>query len=101
MNTKYKEDACAVCFEKFDTYFIPLSPCGHYIHKECVIKSGKKECPICRKNVYIPTKEEEEPIINVICVIIFYVLFSYFFKHQPDNDEDLLTSIILRILYKL
>lgn len=34
--------------------------CGHLIHYECIAKSGKKECPICRKNVNLPYYLEHE-----------------------------------------
>jgi hypothetical protein len=36
----------------------PLS-CGHWIHVECVIKSGKKECPMCKSQLKF-TKEQEK-----------------------------------------
>lgn len=53
-NEKFLEDRpqeCPVCYNKLCQVTRPLS-CGHYVHKSCVIKSGKSECPICRK--YIP-----------------------------------------------
>ena len=50
-NEKFIEDRpqeCPVCYNKLSQVTRPLS-CGHYVHKSCVIKSGKSECPICRK----------------------------------------------------
>lgn len=41
----------------------PLS-CGHWVHYECILKSGVKKCPFCREDVYIPgelVKHEPEP----------------------------------------
>lgn len=50
-----KED-CAICMEQIDK--CPLS-CGHWIHIDCVIQSGKKECPICKSDVRF-TKEQSQ-----------------------------------------
>lgn len=41
---------CAVCYEPFDEAQLILN-CGHWIHDECIIKSKKAECPICRANI--------------------------------------------------
>ena len=38
---------CPVCTENINSSL----NCGHFVHKECIIKSGKNECPICRKDV--------------------------------------------------
>lgn len=42
-----KPDTCPVCFCSIHQTRRPLQ-CGHWIHRTCVIKSGKAECPICR-----------------------------------------------------
>jgi len=50
---KFIEDRptdCPVCYNKLSQVTRPLS-CGHYVHKSCIIKSGKSECPICRKTL--------------------------------------------------
>lgn len=46
-----KPDECPVCFEPLGK-IRPLS-CGHWVHKNCVLMSGKKECPICRRAVSV------------------------------------------------
>ena len=51
----YEKEDCAVCT---DSVNIPLS-CGHWIHNQCVIQSGKANCPICRSQINL-TKEEYE-----------------------------------------
>ena len=49
----FKEDYCCVCLEEFEQDFTPLNECGHYIHLECIINSGKNECPLCRKTIKV------------------------------------------------
>ena len=44
-----KPDDCIVCCEKIRQR-APLS-CGHWIHTDCVVKSGKPNCPVCTKKV--------------------------------------------------
>ena len=65
-NTQSKstqKSACSICldiFKKKKNRFI-LEECHHVFHTKCIIKwfrSGKKSCPLCRKE---PT-EEEEPV---------------------------------------
>lgn len=47
---KYEE--CPVCLDKFTPEDKPLE-CGHWIHKKCVEKHFKPECPVCRKPLNI------------------------------------------------
>ena len=52
---KYKQEKpeeCIVCFESLANQKRSLS-CGHWIHKNCIIKSAKAECPICRKQLLL------------------------------------------------
>jgi hypothetical protein len=63
IDTKYKEDFCAVCMENFDEKFIPLDPCGHYIHQICISQTGQTKCPICRSNLNI------EPLYKLLLAI--------------------------------
>lgn len=51
--SKYKELRCPICFEEFDESFIPLYPCGHYIHQECIAKTENTVCSLCMSDVYI------------------------------------------------
>lgn len=41
---------CIVCYEKFTTKDYPFG-CGHWVHIECIYKSCKQICPICRKYI--------------------------------------------------
>jgi len=45
-----KPDECIVCCYDLYPQKYPLN-CGHWIHTDCVVKSGKAECPICRQPV--------------------------------------------------
>lgn len=45
-----KPDECIVCLENVDKMHKPLE-CGHWIHTDCIVKSGKNNCPICRAPV--------------------------------------------------
>ncbi len=55
---------CCVCLSliKNKNYLI----CGHMVHKKCIIKSGKNECPICRKVVLQNKKDIKECSKNKI-----------------------------------
>lgn len=44
-----KPEDCPVCYDKMDEKK-PLS-CGHWVHRSCVEKSRKKQCPICRSEL--------------------------------------------------
>jgi len=69
INTYEKPDECPICLEPFEkenekkSIYVPLIPCYHWICKDCIIKSGKNECPICRQSVEL-TKTEEKKLIT-------------------------------------
>jgi len=48
--TQFTDIECVVCLEKLSLGDV-LQPCGHKIHIECIILSGKKECPLCRGKI--------------------------------------------------
>src|SRR3989344_8183068 len=50
-------DDCIVCLEKL-TMDAPLE-CGHWIHLDCIKKSIRPECPICRFNMSHHFSSEE------------------------------------------
>lgn len=54
-----KPTECPVCMEHLEEDEKPLA-CGHWVHKPCIIKSGKGQCPICRFELYLSTKERHE-----------------------------------------
>jgi len=51
-------DDCCVCAESIDSS--SRLSCGHYIHKACVVKSGKSQCPMCRAEVALSYDELDE-----------------------------------------
>jgi hypothetical protein len=59
---KFSETECPVCFEEFETNFTPLEPCGHFIHIECVKKTNKMDCPLCRQHIIDPDIEVKKTI---------------------------------------
>lgn len=42
-----RQDDCHVCCDSIDE---PLS-CGHWIHIDCVVKTGRPNCPLCKRVV--------------------------------------------------
>ena len=48
-------EECPVCY--YDT--TDCLPCGHYIHRNCVIRSGHAKCPLCRSPIHIRVSERE------------------------------------------
>jgi hypothetical protein len=47
-----KPEECPVCYETTSDIPIPLE-CGHWVHRECMSKSKKPVCPICRKTIHL------------------------------------------------
>jgi hypothetical protein len=56
---KYKTNECIICLESFEKDFTPLTPCNHYIHQECIAKTGKLECPLCRNKITLDEKYKQ------------------------------------------
>lgn len=57
---KFESDICPVCLDESNTNLFSLS-CLHKIHLECIKKSIKLECPLCRKkplNLPIPIQKQ-------------------------------------------
>jgi hypothetical protein len=46
---------CIVCNEECSE----RTPCGHIVHLECVARSGKEECPMCRQETQVPAAHRE------------------------------------------
>lgn len=38
---------CPVCMNRITRTHRPLS-CGHYVHRACIVRSGRPLCPLCR-----------------------------------------------------
>ena len=45
-----KPDECPVCMESLENTDIPLK-CGHWVHKDCLMKWKEDTCPICRTEI--------------------------------------------------
>jgi hypothetical protein len=54
-----KPDECPVCLEKLSDEEKPW-PCGHYVHRTCITRSFKAECPLCRSKLSLLPAEERE-----------------------------------------
>ncbi len=52
---KRDREDCVICT---DSVKKPIS-CGHWIHFECIMATGKKECPLCMMTLKL-TKEEQQ-----------------------------------------
>lgn len=67
-----KPELCPVCYYEMNDK--TSLNCGHWVHNKCVLKSGKKECPICRKpvkvtgkvKIYKPTTPDTPEEFNII-----------------------------------
>ena len=58
-----KPSECPVCYEPLNED--KALSCGHWVHKSCIIKSKKDNCPMCRQKVKL-TRREKEDMINII-----------------------------------
>ena len=62
--TQSKPSECPVCYEPFEDSDKPLS-CGHYIHRECIVKSRKTICCLCKQDIFVSALEllriQEQP----------------------------------------
>ncbi len=55
-----KPDECPVCMETLINEAYPLQPCGHWVHYNCVLKSKKDQCPVCRTDVLLSSSQQKE-----------------------------------------
>lgn len=53
-----KPDECPVCCESLENQRTRLE-CGHWIHIECIIRSAKEECPLCRCKLTLPRRARQ------------------------------------------
>lgn len=60
-----KPSECAVCFHSLENEKHPILECGHWIHYDCIFKSNKLECPLCRTSIKIPRKIKKIYIENI------------------------------------
>lgn len=50
MSVTDKPESCIVCLESMTDVKSSFT-CGHWIHRECIIRSGRLQCPLCRKRI--------------------------------------------------
>lgn len=51
-----KPPECPVCVSDLPGWCIPLKPCHHWVCWNCIIQSGKENCPMCRCKIEVPKK---------------------------------------------
>ena len=57
-NDKLFTPECPICIEPFNRLDTFLRPCGHWVHIECIYKSGKTYCPLCRCSLWLSREDE-------------------------------------------
>lgn len=55
-----KPEECPICMEKLDN--TPPLKCGHWIHKECIMKWKEDTCPICRAKINFTKFEKKRKL---------------------------------------
>lgn len=56
--SKEEVEDCCVCMDPL-SYKDVLS-CGHHVHMECIIKSGKDLCPLCRESIKMTDSQRKK-----------------------------------------
>lgn len=59
-----KPSECPVCVESFGSEDTHLE-CGHWVHKACVVKSGKAECPMCRRRLTRLSRSDKDEMNRI------------------------------------
>lgn len=54
-----KKEECCVCTEDVTR---SLGTCCHYVHRKCVLLSGKDSCPLCKVRIATMTRSERETL---------------------------------------
>ncbi len=71
-----KPEKCPICFNSLFQVKIPLE-CGHWVHKSCILKGNKLECPLCKK--FLSELDSfQEPKINDIYVVFSVMLYKLY-----------------------
>lgn len=52
-------DECCVCTDPVQKDKKILCECNSSVHRECIVKSGKSECPVCRRTVVLKVSEKK------------------------------------------
>lgn len=74
-----KPEECPVCYDKLDENDNPLE-CGHWVHEECIKKSGVSRCPIarCKLNIQVYNLKNNENFE-----------YNESFEYNEDFDSDI------------
>jgi hypothetical protein len=79
-----KPNKCIVCYNKISINDRPFS-CGHWVHIDCIYKSCKQECPICRQYIYMNKRE--------LSTLNEYIKIRQYEKNQEEiNDNNIIFS---------
>jgi hypothetical protein len=85
-----KPENCSICYEETTNIIVPLG-CGHWIHRDCIKKSNKHQCPLCRQKlytediIYFMGKNYKKKVDNINPIEIN--------QHESVNNLILLTPI--------
>lgn len=79
--SKYpKPKECPICLGSLSQTKKPME-CGHWVHKTCLEKTGKDQCPICRKDLFHCNHSKQNPNIVIpdhaaTLAVVTYQLYS-------------------------
>lgn len=52
------KEPCVVCLCEVESKKSPL-PCGHWVHRDCVVRSQRPECPCCKHPIILTRSEHK------------------------------------------
>jgi len=96
-----KPSECPVCYEALEDHK-PLS-CGHWVHKSCIIKSKKDNCPMCRAKVKL-TRREREEMINLMTQeepVLYYQPLEQEEEELPIPSENTIVTLEIRRRFRV
>ena len=87
--SKYpKPNNCIICYSSLHQTQRPLD-CGHWVHRKCIKKTEKAECPICKTPVSDVDPEDIHSLLDQInenALLFAVILFQmYAFLTNPNN----------------
>lgn len=89
-----KPKTCPICFGSMHQCHRPLL-CSHWVHRKCIQKSGKAECPLCRQKLdtdvdidisknfaTLEVAQQQYPVIEIpqgaiVLAVIVYQLYAF------------------------
>lgn len=95
---KGSHEMCGICLEKVEKY--EVLECGHLIHRNCMKKTHKVECPICRTELQaLPHRIKERIERNAerayiedsednIMTLVYDIIRRTFSSHQHPTVID-------------